>query len=373
MKYSMRLFVRAAAITLITGVSAGSLAQATNGGASDPAQVARQQELATIKADRSVIVSEIVEQWTSSLTPADPVLNDDGGLAALMGALYSATPEALLAASEAQSYDEVLALVSSQTQGPAVIALEPGALIPEVLGSTGSDLVFTPITPCRIVDTRIATGGWSGKIGPNSGNWFSVNLTDFTAQGGASSCPGMPTTFNPAAVAINLTSTGQTGPGNLRVIACGAGTPLVSLLNYKPGVNLANAAISSSATGTCALGPPAGVGPNDIYVYSGNSASDVVVDLMGYYAAPVATALDCLTTANTTTVVVSGNSFSLDAAACPAGYTSVSVNCRTSTFNSVNYASVGVNTGGSQCQGTNTSGGSITMNVSQQCCRVPGR
>ena len=48
-------------------------------------------------------------------------------------------------------------------QAMAGSAKEPG----KALGSTTGDLVFTPVTPCRVVDTR----------GVNKYNWFVLEVT----------------------------------------------------------------------------------------------------------------------------------------------------------------------------------------------------
>ncbi len=338
--------------------------------------------VAEVEANRGAVIREVIERWRGQYPSADASQNIAGGEAEMSAALERASADRLLAASRAESFGEALAALSGRWGG--AIALEPGTAIPNTLGSTSEDLVFTPITPCRIVDTRTATGGWAGKIGPNSGNWFSVNLANFSAQGGATSCPGMPTTFNPAAIAINLTSTGQTGAGNLRVVACGAGTPVVSLLNYLPGANLANAAVVSSAVGTCSLGPPAGAGPSDIYVYSTNSASDVVVDIMGYYAAPVVTPPDQYITVSATVDVAPGTFTSVVAPACPAGYRLTGGAHAWTTFSEFTYETTSrpefVTASGAnlednwQCQvGVRTGGATNGIRCMSVCARIPGR
>lgn len=372
-----RLSGRVVAVAIAVLTAGEVLAQATILSGPDPALAAREQELAAITADRGRVVREIIDQWRSSLRAANPALNDDGGLSQFTAALLSTAPEVLLAASRAQSYEELTTLLAGRTQDPSVIALEPGKAIPNTLGSTSGDLVFTPITPCRIFDTRVAGGSFAGKIGPGGtwpgGNWFSVNLANFSGQGGATSCPGMPTTFDPSAVAINVTSAGQTGVGNLRLVECGGGLPLVSLLNYTPGVNLANAAVVRSAIG-CPLGPG---GSNDLFVYSTNSASDVVVDLMGYYSAPEATALSCTNVTASDASVADHETASLTAT-CPAGYTVSGGGFYT------NLSSTGGANGmvwyrsrpfgnGWNCHGQNFVGVTLTADCYAVCCRVPGR
>ena len=51
------------------------------------------------------------------------------------------------------------------------------------LGDTGADLIYTPVAPCRIIDTRV-----SGAGGPIPGNgtrdFVVVGATGFASQGG---------------------------------------------------------------------------------------------------------------------------------------------------------------------------------------------
>lgn len=371
-----RLMGSVAATLLLLG-AAGARAQSTTAVA-DPAVAAQQEALSTVQATRAAVIGEIVDRWRSSLPKANPSQNIADGAVAMAAKLQLATPEVLLAASRAGSLEELNALTASSWKGPGTIVLEPGQAITNTIGSLSTDLVFTPITPCRIVDTRLATGGWFGKLGPGGAqldNWFSVGLANFAAQGGATSCPGMPTSFKPAGIAINVTSTGQTGPGNLRVVACGAGTPTVSLLNYTAGVNLANAAVVSSASATCSLGPPAGAGPSDIYVLAGNSATDVVIDIMGYFAPPVATALSCTTVTAASGVIASG-ALNNTTATCATGYTvtgggffvGAAFSPAVFTFNSSPSGTNGWTAGV-----VNTQAGTISNTVYAVCCRIPGR
>jgi hypothetical protein len=363
---------RLAVVSVVSAVVALSaqvgFAQVT-GAAPDPAMLAREEALASVRADREAVITEIVDQWRSQLRSAVPAENIADEAEMLTAVLRRTSVEKLWAAREAETYEEVLAIVRGRWQGPASGSpLAPGA-IPNMIGDTGADLVFTPVTPCRIVDTRFATGGWAGKVGPNSGNWYSVNLADYSAQGGFAGSCGIPTSFNPSGVVLNVTSTGQTGLGNLRVVDCGGGLPTVSLVNYTPGVNLANATATRSAL-SCGLGPG---GDNDIYIHSAVSASDVVVDIMGYFAPPEATALECVTTAANAENVAAGANFGVFPPACPTGYTQVSVGCRAVTYNTANWAIINYYSGGGSCWGTNTTGSAHNYEARGRCCRLPGR
>ena len=137
--------------------------------------------------------------------------------------------------------------------------------------SIREDLVYTPVTPCRIIDTRFPT---PNILGPNSGRDFGITSSDYSAQGGQAGSCGIPA--NASAVAINVVSTGQSGLGHLRVIQSGVAVPNVAFLNYRAGVNTANAGIARVAAPSST---------NGLFIYSGGSQSHAVVDIMGYFSA----------------------------------------------------------------------------------------
>ena len=360
-----RCLVGTVAVTMIT---AGAFAQTIPDRAVDSGLAEQQQELASVAAARTHVIRDIVDQWRVQLSPGNPALNLASGEEQLTEALLSASAEKLLAASRAQSYEELGALLARRGQEQAMIALEPGQAIPNVLGSTTGDLVFTPITPCRIIDTRLATGALAGRLVAGLGKQFKVNLADYTAQGGsATGCAGLPgSPFRPGAVAINVTSTDQTGPGNLRVVQSGGGVPTVSLLNYTPGVNLANAAVASAAT-TSGLG--------DIFILSSNSDSHVIVDIMGFFGPPVATALDCVAVYNTVaTAVPAGSDVCADPPACPSGYIPTAPLFDNDSFGGLVASQLNdPGVGGTAICGFNASAASKNYFAGQRCCRVPGR
>lgn len=232
------------------------------------------------------------------------------------------------------------------------------------LGGLTSELVYLPVTPCRLIDTRNVGGPIVGSRA------FDLDLNGSTF-GGSASCnvvsnSGIGTSGNGAAVAINVAIVSPTAaPGFIGARPVGAANTTALVNWYQAG-----AAVQASNAGVISYDQQGAVA-DEIEFFG--SPTQIIVDLFGVFAAPTATALQCSNTTNIATPVNAGASFSLNAGACPTGYTSVSVNCRTSAFNTVNYASVGANTGGADCQGTNISGGQITMNVSQLCCRIPGR
>jgi hypothetical protein len=239
--------------------------------AGSAAAASRQDQAGPQPVDRKAIVQEILGLWENAPNPVNA--QNEAQYGDLRAALKTATMEQLLDARRARTFDDVWAAMPKGGRR----ALAAGR-VPLALGDVGDDLVYTPVTPCRIIDTRGGIAPYTGVIGPNKGNWFYVTGSTYANQGGFAGSCGIPSSPKPAAVAINITSTGQAGSGNLRAIQTGGGTPNVSLVNYVVGVNIANAAIVTSY-------PGAG---EEIYIYSANSTSHAVVDIMGYYSGPQA-------------------------------------------------------------------------------------
>jgi hypothetical protein len=131
--------------------------------------------------------------------------------------------------------------------------------------SPSTPLVFVAMTPCRIMDTRPGQGQ-VGAFGPPTlagGNTRTVPV------------PTHPTCGVPlaAAYSINVTVIPQGPLGYLTVWPTGQPQPRVSTLNASAGQIVANAAIVPAGTG----------GDINIFV---TDATDVVVDINGYYAPP---------------------------------------------------------------------------------------
>lgn len=255
------------------------------------------------------------------------------------------------------------------------IQSQDGGLGTNALGDTQADLVFTPITPCRIIDTRAA----GGPIAAATTRDFRVTGSGFAGQGGVAGSCGVPN--GPAtAVVLNIVAVAPAGAGDLRLTPFGTAVPTASIINYAlpgSGLNVANglvAPICNPATTTCT---------GDFTIMADGSAVQVVADVMGYFAAPVATALDCtnVTLAGTGTGNVANNTefdFS-SAAACAAGYAAVSIACEYAGASPAGLALTQVGAPGSlfyACIWRNQTGGALsgsTFNTHTRCCRVPGR
>lgn len=107
-------------------------------------------------------------------------------------------------------------------------------------GDLNQDLVYTPLAPCRILDTR-STG--AGAIAANSTrNFVAINAGNFTSQGGsATNCGTLG--LSATAVAINLTAVTPAGAGYATAYPFGTTQPLAASVNYSASAIVNNALI----------------------------------------------------------------------------------------------------------------------------------
>ena len=136
-------------------------------------------------------------------------------------------------------------------------------------GIAAAGLEFYPVTPCRVADTRTGAG-FTGAFGPPS---MSPGTRTFPIP--SSSC-GIPTTA--AAYSLNFTVVPQGPLGVLTIWPAGQTMPNVSTLNSYSGNVVANAAIVPAGTNSAI----------SVYV---NNTTDLLFDINGYFAPPLASGL----------------------------------------------------------------------------------
>jgi uncharacterized repeat protein (TIGR03803 family) len=146
-------------------------------------------------------------------------------------------------------------------------------------GAPGSQTYeFFPLTPCRVIDTRGATGELGGP--PLVG----TQARSFDVM--TSSC--MPSGPSIKAYSFNVTVVPYPGGQPLRYLTVwpeGVTQPTVSTLNNRTATSVANAAIV-----------PAGTPSGGISVYASDS-SQLIVDINGYFAASASGGLSLYPTA----------------------------------------------------------------------------
>lgn len=237
---------------------------------------------------------------------------------------------------------------------------QPGLATPTALGTAGGDLVYTPITPCRIIDTRVV-GGMFGSNTTRSYDAFTA--TDFTAQGGDATNCDIP--LNVSALTVKITSSLPLDDGHFTVYPSNEAKPLASSLNYRVGVNTSNESHFRLCRPAC---------PTDFSVYS-LSAAHLVVDVNGYYMEPEATALECTVAEESGNLNLLAGLQQVDVD-CPVGYTATGGGCGGVLGVSVSQSEPNLNLGqpvGWKCDMLGSLVSILGYKINAVCCRTPGR
>ncbi|MFB3854693.1 MAG: hypothetical protein ACE148_12810 [Vicinamibacterales bacterium] len=340
-------------VSAVVLASAAASAQvATEGIGPSQEKLQYQARVAAALQNRAAVEQAIVQKWAA--------VAEDGGVE-LATALSRLSIDRLLLAEDAQNHDDLNAAIF----GP--ISDDPLSI-----GSSSTDLVFFPVTPCRIFDTRVA----GGILTPGTPRAFEVAPGPFTAQGGSSTTCGMPS-VDPEAVAITLTVVGGTATGNLRAWPYYYSAPNASVANWTASSGPAIANTTIVRIHQCSICNA------ELYVQADGNSVHVVGDVVGYFWSPSQTAVE-QTIVETSQAIASGSNFLVASPACPSGTRLTSGGWRASIFgqpatlatskptNSAYDDPSGTN--GSDrwmVQGTSTAG--FTMYVWGVCVAVPGR
>ena len=173
-------------------------------------------------------------------------------------------------------------------------AAEAPALQAQILSS---NLVYTSVQPCRVIDTRLANNGTNGRLIHGVDQTFNivggqVNPNTFSGQGGvAEGCgiPGFDISFasrpQVQAVLLNFVAVGAAGGGDILAWPTDQSQPNSSIINYANSaalgfLNLANAIVLPVRQDTQGA---------DITLKAQASDTDVVADVVGFFSSGSAT------------------------------------------------------------------------------------
>jgi hypothetical protein len=152
------------------------------------------------------------------------------------------------------------------------------ALPQQALALNMGNLVYEPVEPCRIVDTRASTGG-SLASGVPQPFLASGTGTELAPQGGdAAGCehPRSAAGVSPVAISANVTAVGRQASANGYVVAypTGSTAPTASLVNFTTAANIANSAIVGLCEGTSCTAD---------FDLLANVTVPAIVDVQGYF------------------------------------------------------------------------------------------
>ena len=299
---------------------------------------------------RGELAEGIVDAWSSEASKRYGVAPGEWARS-VRPALEKADIANLERAASAPSFESMSLSLMGGTASPSTSAK---------LGTAGFDLVYTPITPCRIVDTRIV----GGPIATNTMRSFAAfTATDFTAQGGDATNCNIP--MNVSAVTVKVTASNPILNGYLTVFPSNEARPLASSLNYIANVDTSNESHFRLCRPSC---------PTQFSVYT-LFQSNVVIDVSGYFIEPEATALDCTVAQQTGNLdLLSG--LQARSVSCPAGYTATGGGCGGPLGIGVSNSRPIVTAGepsGWACDLVGSLLSVISYQVNATCCRTPGR
>ena len=310
-------------------------------------------------AERSALIQALADKWSSHVQSAFGV-DAEMWRERLRVQLGAVDETNLRDAVARDTYEGAMATLVGRGERVADAGRVSGAaatseLSDSLLGALTSDLVYTPIQPCRIVDTRFMAAGAIPQNGSRS--FIAMNVTDFIPQGGSVTDCGT-LGLSATAIAMHLTAVFPLGGGHATVFPFGTTQPLAASVNYASGAVQNNTVISKI---------PNPVSTFDFTIFSSRLAH-YVVDIVGYFAPNVATPLQCVDTAPASITVAGDGTGEVTAPACPAGYTQTATNC-----NSTSWDMQIVESWGGACAATNYGASAATLQAARTCCRVPGR
>lgn len=304
---------------------------------------------------RAELARELLARW-QPVVVARYGADAAGWAERMQSTLASADMGNLELAASAATFEQMNAALLGGAAGGAA----DGGSRPAALGQPGVDLVYTPVTPCRIADTRVV----GGPIAASSTRSFAAyTTTDFSAQGGGMGDCDLPE--NASAITVKLTAVRPPVDGFLTAFPFGETQPLASSLNYTQGL------ISSDESHVRLCRPACASGFN---VFSFGE-SDVVIDVTGYFAEPEATALDCTVAQQAGNLDLLGG-LQARSVNCPVGYSATGGGCGgplgIGISNSQPLLSGGAPVGW-RCDLVGSLLSVISYQVSATCCRIPGR
>lgn len=303
---------------------------------------------------RGQLVHRIVTKWGNHVQEAHR--SDVRQWAMALVPLFAKAPmSSLTRAANARTFTQMNneLLVHAPGGNLSVLANDTRQVSGKTIGDIGSDLVYVPVTPCRIIDTRVA----GGAIAANTVRGFDVtSISSYAAQGGENNnCNGVGAAGSFAAAAINFTVVTPGAAGYMTAFPFGGTQPLAATVNYTAGDIRGNFAVVRLDQGAAA---------NELSVYT-FAQTHLVADIVGYYVRTTVPSMECTTTAQTSLVIAANGTGNVNGPACATDYVATGTNCEsTSWLMPIVYSSSGT------CSARNNSGADATLKASRTCCRV---
>ncbi len=314
--------------------------------------------LFAVNGNRAAIIDTIVNQWKVELEAGHAGNSAQSSLQELRSTLQALRADQLLAASLARTFDGMKQVFASADAAAMATVAEKSAQ--KLLGSATADLVYTPVAPCKLVDTRpllVSPYGVAAYKLPMPSGSPTTPLYDPNVAG--TPCVGIPIS-GVAALHVSATTSFAGSGSHILSLMSPSGTAPVSNV-FGAGYSQVTTLVATDINGR-------------FRAQVSTTGVDLLVDIVGYFAPPKATPLQCIQAGITITTAPAGASnFGFSTSACN-GYTVVSVACNTSANSTAGLYFLGsaLNGNTGSCAYNNTTGISQPVPSAMTCCRVPG-
>ena len=223
--------------------------------------------LLAIDQHRATVIDRIVSLWGNSLAPEGAVLD----VAQLRTTLAALRADDLLAASLAGTTEGVrdvltIAHVSSSNDGRART---------KALGETADDVVYTPVTPCRLVETR----GTFAAVYQGGGAFTGGTTRTYTVQGGNGVCLAqLPAGLGATAVQLQVFGIpiNSAASGDIEILPQGSTF----------GTTATEVYVGNVAFNTVSTTAKINLANNQIAVQVRGGGANVAIDVVGYFKRP---------------------------------------------------------------------------------------
>jgi hypothetical protein len=322
--------------------------------------------LLAIDQNRVTVAERIVSEWGDALVAAKAGVDREQLRALLLGM----RADQLLAASLAGSLEGLRNAVSNALL--AETEVKPSLLQAKALGDTNQDVVYVPVTPCRLVDTR----GTIAAVYQTGGAYASTEVRTYKVEGGNGVCLSqLPASVSPTAVQIQVFALPTTGgSGDVEMLPQGSTFGATATLVF-----LGNVPVTTVSTTTLL-----NLANKMMSVQVRGGGLHLAIDVVGYFRAPAGgyvssvTAGTGLTGGGTGAVNLAVNTSTIQSrvsGTCAAGSSIRAINangtvtCETDDVGAGTVTSVG--TGSGLTGGPITASGTINLAATQLLPTTP--
>jgi hypothetical protein len=231
--------------------------------------------LLAIDQHRASVVEHVVNAWGAALAKSPAQISIDE----LRTRLASLRADTLLAASLAGTLDGLREVIGADDV--SIAAAKPGLTQTKALGDSAADVVYTPVTPCRLVETRGAFAAvyqGDGSAGHTAVPFASNQIRTYTLQGGNGVClTQLPAGLNASAVQLQVFGIPTTSAsGDIEILPQGASFGSTATMVY----------VATIPFNTVSTAAKANLANHQISVQVRGGGAHVAIDVVGYFAAP---------------------------------------------------------------------------------------